>query len=313
MRRPEEIAMNPIVFRPQRIRSNGVTIHCATAGTGPAILMLHGYPQTHSMWHRVAPELAREHTVVCADLRGYGDSSKPKGLPDHSNYSKRAMAEDMVGVMRALGHERFHLVGHDRGGRVAHRLARDHGERVRTLTVLDISPTLKMYESTTMAFARAYYHWFLFIQPRPVPERMVAAVGLAGMFGRQGVVLGSPSDLFAPRALKEYKRCFDARTIHASCEDYRASAGIDLEHDRADAGNKLAMPVLAIWGTRGVVGKLFECGHDWREVALHVSGLALDSGHFIAEERPREVANAILALLAVQSGDQHVIAEARSR
>ena len=286
-----------VVFRHQRIRSNGVTIQCAVAGDGPPVLMLHGYPQTHVMWHLVAPHLARDHTVVCADLRGYGDSSKPRGLPDHSNYSKRTMAEDMVGVMRALGHERFHVVGHDRGGRVAHRLARDHGERVYSLAVLDISPTLKMYESTSMAFARAYYHWFLFIQPEPVPEKMVTAVGLAGMFGRQGVILGSPSDIFAPQALKEYFRCFDARTIHASCEDYRASAGIDLEHDRADLGRKLAMPVLAIWGSRGVVGRLFDCAADWREVADEVTGLAVDSGHFVAEERPQDVAAALRAHL----------------
>jgi haloacetate dehalogenase len=282
----------------RRIRSNGVTIQCAVAGQGPPILMLHGYPQTHVMWHRVAPELAQAHTLVCADLRGYGDSSKPRGLPDHSNYSKRVMAEDMVGVMLALGHERFHVVGHDRGARVAHRLARDHGARVRSLTVLDISPTLKMYDSTSMAFARAYYHWFLFIQPEPVPEKMVAAVGLAGMFGRQGVILSSPSDLFAPRALKEYFRCFDTRTIHASCEDYRASAGIDLEHDRADLARKLAMPVLAIWGTRGVIGRLFDCAADWREVADDVTGIAVDSGHFVAEERPAEVTQAIRSFLA---------------
>ena len=286
-----------VTFTRQRIRSNGVTIQCAVAGDGPPILLLHGYPQTHVMWHRVAPALARTHTVVCADLRGYGDSSKPPGGPQHVHYSKRTMAADMVGVMRTLGHERFDLVGHDRGARVAHRLARDHGERVRSLTVLDISPTLKMYDSTSMAFARAYYHWFLFIQPEPVPEKMVAAVGLAGMFGRQGVILGSPSDLFAPQALQEYLRCFDARMIHASCEDYRASAGIDLEHDRADLDRKLAMPVLAIWGSRGVVGRLFDCAADWREVADDVTGLAVDSGHFVAEERPAEVVQAIRNLI----------------
>jgi haloacetate dehalogenase len=295
---PRMTATVPI--KHHNIRSNGVTIRCATLGKGPPLLMLHGYPQTHSMWHRVAPQLASEYSVVCPDLRGYGDSSKPKGLPDHSNYSKRAMADDMVGVMRALGHERFDLVGHDRGARVAHRLARDHGGRVRTLTVIDISPTLTMYEHTNMAFARAYYHWFLFIQPAPVPEKMVAAVGLQGMFGRQGIVLGSPSDLFAPLALKEYLRCFDARTIHASCEDYRASAGIDLEHDRADAARKLALPVLAIWGTRGVIGKQFDCLADWRAVADNVSGIGLDSGHFVPEERPDEVAQALRAFLSRQ-------------
>ncbi len=287
-----------ILFERRRIRANGVTIQCAMAGRGPPLLLLHGYPQTHSMWHRVAPALARSHSVVCADLRGYGDSDKPRGLPDHANYSKREMALDMVGVMRALGHERFHLVGHDRGGRVAHRLARDHGERVRSLTVIDICPTLKMYESTDMAFARAYYHWFLFIQPAPFPERMIAAVGLDGIFGRMNAAMGNRGGgLFAPAALKEYRRCFDAKTIHASCEDYRASAGIDLEHDRADAGRKLAMPVLAIWGIRGVVGKMFDCLADWREVAHDVTGVALDSGHFVPEEQARGVVRAIGDLL----------------
>jgi haloacetate dehalogenase len=283
-----------VTFHGRRIRTRaGVAIRCAVAGNGPPVLLLHGYPQTHTMWHRVAPQLAREHTVVCADLRGYGDSDKPRGDRDHANYSKRAMAADMVELMRALGHERFDLVGHDRGGRVAHRLARDHGERVRTLTVIDICPTLAMYEHTDLAFARAYYHWFLFIQPAPLPEKMVAAVGLDGILGRMNAALGSADGIFAPQALREYRRCFDTRTIHASCEDYRASAGIDLEHDRADAGRKLAIPLLAIWGTRGVVGRMFDCAAQWRAVADDVTALALDSGHFVPEERPDEVARAI--------------------
>ena len=286
------------LFRARAIRCNGVTIRCASAGEGPPLLMLHGYPQTHSMWHRVAPLLAREHTVICPDLRGYGDSSKPRGLPDHSNYGKRVMAQDMVDLMRTLGHERFDLVGHDRGGRVAHRLARDHSQRVRTLTVIDISPTLRMYEATDMAFARAYYHWFLFIQPAPLPETMIAAVGLEGIFSRMSAATGSAGSPFAPAALKEYRRCFSAAMIHASCEDYRASAGIDLEHDRADAGRKLSLPMLAIWGRRGVVGRMFDCLADWRAVADDVTGLALDSGHFIPEERPGEVAAAIQACMA---------------
>jgi haloacetate dehalogenase len=160
-------------FQRRNIRTRGARIHLVTGGDGPPVLLLHGYPQTHAMWHKVAPELARDYTVVCADLRGYGDSSKPRGLPDHSNYAKRAMAQDMAEVMSALGHERFHVVGHDRGARVGHRLARDHGKRVRTLTVLDISPTLKMYRSTSMQFAKAYWHWFFLIQEAPLPERML--------------------------------------------------------------------------------------------------------------------------------------------
>lgn len=286
------------LFRSHRIRTGGAAIHCAIAGEGPPMLMLHGYPQTHSMWHRVAPVLARHHTVVCPDLRGYGDSSKPQGLPDHSNYSKRALAQDMAELMDTLGYARFDLVGHDRGGRVAHRLSRDHGARVRSLTVIDICPTLAMYERTDMAFARAYYHWFLLIQPAPLPEQMVAAVGFDGIFGRMSAATGGSGQVFAPAALREYRRCFNAPMIHASCEDYRASAGIDLEHDRADAGRKLAMPVLAIWGARGVVGRLFDCAAEWRAVAHDVSGVELDSGHFVPEERPAEVLQAIRALVA---------------
>jgi haloacetate dehalogenase len=291
----------PILFKPRRIRTNGVQIHCVSAGSGPALLLLHGYPQTHSMWHLLAPELAKDYTVVCPDLRGYGDSSKPKGLPDHSNYSKRTLAQDMIGVMDALGHDRFHLVGHDRGARVAHRLARDHGQRVKTLTVIDIAPTLKMYASTHMAFARAYYHWFLFIQPAPLPERMIAAVGLDGILGRMSAATGGRAG-FAPAALAEYRRCFDKSMIHASCEDYRASAGVDLEHDRADAGRRITMPVLALWGARGVVGKMFDCLADWREVATDVTGRALDCGHFVPEEAPEQTLNELRTFLRRHDG-----------
>ena len=284
-------------FKRHRFRHDGVTIHAVVGGDGPPLLMLHGYPQSHAMWHLVAPTLARERTVVCADLRGYGDSSKPRGLSDHSNYSKRVMAADMVDLMRMLGHDRFDLVGHDRGGRVAHRLARDHGERVRSLTVLDICPTLAMYEQTTMAFARAYYHWFLFIQPQPLPEQMVAAVGLKGLFGRHGINLGSGSGFFAPRALNEYLRCFDARTIHASCEDYRASAGIDLEHDRASraAVQRIGCDTLVLWGERGVVHRLFKPLDLWRaQCAADVQGTLMPAGHFIPEELPDATAEQLL-------------------
>jgi len=237
------------------------------------------------MWHKVAPGLARDYTVVCADLRGYGDSSKPRGLPDHSNYAKRAMALDMAEVMTALGHQRFHLVGHDRGGRVAHRLARDHGKRVRSLTVLDISPTLKMYESTDMQFARAYYHWFFLIQPYPLPEKMLASMGVGYILGRIG---RSRSGLkhFPKQVQREYARCFDA---HSTCEDYRAAATIDLVHDRKDSKKKLRMPVLALWGKQGVVEAMFDCLADWREVAADVRGRALPCGHFLPEERPKQV------------------------
>jgi haloacetate dehalogenase len=276
-------------FLHRRIRTSGATINLVCGGTGHPVLLLHGYPETHAMWHKVAPELARDYTVVCPDLRGYGDSSKPKGLPDHSNYSKRAMASDMVEVMRALGHERFHVVGHDRGGRVAHRLARDHGRRVRTLTVLDISPTLKMYRNTTMQFAKAYYHWFFLIQEAPLPERMLR--GQAPYYVLKRLGRGKTGlKYFAKEAMAEYERAFkDPRTIHATCEDYRAAATIDLMHDQKDLARKIRMPLLALWGKQGVIEALFDCLADWREVATDVRGRALACGHFIPEEKPQEL------------------------
>jgi haloacetate dehalogenase len=273
-------------FSRRKIRTSGASINLVTGGEGPPVLLLHGYPETHAMWHKVAPQLAREYTVVCPDLRGYGDSSKPKGLSDHSNYSKRAMALDVAQVMAALGHDRFHVVGHDRGARVGHRLARDHGSRVRSLTVLDISPTLKMYESTNLQFARAYYHWFFLIQNAPLPERMLAGLGPFYIFKRLG---RGKSGLkhFSKKAMAEYVRAFkDPRTIHATCEDYRAAAGIDLIHDRRDLRKKLKMPLLALWGKHGVIEALFDCLADWREVAVDVRGRALNCGHFIPEENP---------------------------
>jgi haloacetate dehalogenase len=283
-------------FEHRRLRANATTIHVASAGSGPPVLMLHGWPQTLAMWHAVAPALASRHSIVCADLRGYGDSAKPRGLPDHGNYSKRVMAADMVAVMQRLGHERFHVVGHDRGARVAHRMARDHGERVLSLTVIDICPTLAMYERTDMAFARAYYHWFLFIQPAPLPEQMIAAIGFDGMFNRLTAATGGRGG-FDAQALAEYRRCFDRRTIHASCEDYRAAASIDLEHDRADAGRKIKMPVLALWGQRSVVGTMFDCLADWRAVAEDVRGESLDCGHFVPEEQPQPTLAALQRFL----------------
>jgi len=276
-------------FLKTRVRTSGATINLVIAGEGPPVLLLHGYPQTHVMWHKVAPSLAQDYTVVCADLRGYGDSSKPKGVPGHANYSKRAMALDMAEVMQTLGFPRFHLVGHDRGARVAHRLARDHSRRVQSLTVLDISPTLKMYQSTNMQFAKAYYHWFFLIQKAPLPERMLAGQVPWYILRRLG---RGPSGVkhFDKRAIAEYVRAFkDPRTIHATCEDYRAAATIDLVHDRKDFRKKLQMPVLALWGKHGVVEALFNCLSDWREVASDVRGRALQCGHFIPEEKPKEL------------------------
>jgi haloacetate dehalogenase len=285
-------------FERGQIPTSGATINFVASGAGEPVLLLHGYPQTLAIWHRIAPVLAQHFRVVCTDLRGYGDSSKPPGLPDHSNYAKRAMALDMVEVMEALGHERFHVVGHDRGARVAHRLARDHGERVRTLTVLDISPTLKVFESTDMALAKAYYHWFFMLQPAPLPEQMLAGHVPFWILGRVG---RAEPDLsaFDQEAVAEYVRCFATPdAIHASCEDYRAAGTIDLDHDRADRGRKLAMPVLALWGAKAVVGAMFDCLADWREVATDVTGRAIDCGHFLPEEASEETCAEIEQFLA---------------
>ena len=272
-------------FVQKKVKVSGATINLVTGGEGPPVLLLHGYPQTHAMWHKVAPSLARDYTVVCPDLRGYGDSSKPRGVPGHANYSKRAMALDMVEAMEALGFVKFHVVGHDRGGRVAHRMARDHARRVQTLTVLDISPTLKMYESTNMQFAKAYYHWFFLIQETPLPEQMLEGIGPQYILMRLG--RGKTGiKVFDRRALAEYQRCFDP---HSTCEDYRAAATIDLVHDRKDLRKKLRMPVLALWGRQGVIAALFNCLQDWREVAADVRGRALQCGHFIPEEKPNEL------------------------
>jgi haloacetate dehalogenase len=271
-------------FTRQRVACGDIEINTVVGGSGPPLLLLHGYPQTHVIWHKVAPRLAERFTIVATDLRGYGDSSKPAGLPDHSNYSKRAMANDQLDVMRALGFERFFLAGHDRGGRVSHRLALDHPDAVRKLAVLDIAPTKAMYEQTDMGFARAYYHWFFLIQPAPFPETLISAS--REFYLRNGLRAGP--DTFEPHAWAEYLRCFDSATVHATCEDYRAAASIDLEHDRTDEaeGNKIQCPLLVLWGKNGVIEKHFRPIDNWKKVAIDVRGHALPAGHYLAEEVP---------------------------
>jgi haloacetate dehalogenase len=284
-------------FERRQIQVGGANINLVQGGQGPALLMLHGYPQTHCIWHAIAPRLARKYTVVAADLRGYGDSSKPAGLPDHSNYSKRALAMDQAELMQVLGHHQFHLVGHDRGGRVAHRLALDHQQRVKKLAVLDICPTRTMYARTNHAFARSYFHWFFLTQPAPFPETLIGADPVYFIKYQMGRRHGG-LQVFAAEAMAEYVRCFsDPATIHASCEDYRAADSIDLEHDAADANTKVTCPVLALWGKHGVIEQQFDCLADWREVAGDVRGHALDCGHYLPEERPEEVARELESFL----------------
>jgi len=277
-------------FAVRRIRANGTDIHCVVGGSGPPLLLLHGYPQTHAMWHRIAPALAQHYTVVCPDLRGYGDSGKAASDATHAAYSKRAMAQDMVDVMRALGFARFRAAGHDRGGRVAHRLCVDHAAAVESVAVLDISPTRTMFAGTNQGFATAYYHWFFLIQPFDLPEKLIGADPLYYLHRKIGG-WGTGLQHFDPRALAEYERCFaDPATIHATCEDYRAAASIDLEHDDADvaAGRKVVCPLLVLWGEKGVVNRLFDPLRDWGAVALDVRGRTLPTGHFLAEEAPEE-------------------------
>ena len=277
-------------FQSQRVATSSVAIHCVRGGSGPPLLLLHGYPQTHAIWHRVAPALARTYTVVCADLRGYGDSDKPAGDEAHLTYSKRAMARDMVELMRAFGFDKFRLAGHDRGGRVAHRLAVDHPQAVEKLAVLDISPTRAMFAQTTAAFASAYYHWFFLSQPFDHPERMIGADPRYYLLHKIKA-WSKATTPFDARALAEYERCFcDPAAIHASCEDYRAAATIDLVHDDDDvaAGRKISCPLLVLWGERGVVHRLFRPLDDWRAVAERVEGRPLPCGHYLPEEAPEE-------------------------
>ncbi|MFT7722752.1 MAG: alpha/beta fold hydrolase [Roseateles sp.] len=279
-------------FQPITVRRDGVTLFARKGGPPgdgrPPLLLLHGHPQTMAMWHRVAPVMALTRRVVLMDLRGYGDSDRPPAGAGSAAYAKREMALDAVALMRSLGHERFAVLAHDRGARVAHRLALDHPQAVTRLMLLDIAPTLAMYEGTTEAFARAYWHWFFLIRPAPQPERLIEADPLAYL--REG--MGQRGGGFDRRAWAEYERCFvRPGTAAAVCADYRAGAGIDLEHDRADrdAGRRVSQPLRVLWGARGVVGRCFEPLKLWQAVADDVSGQALDGGHYLAEEAPAAV------------------------
>lgn len=285
-------------FEKRQIATGAASINVRLGGEGLPVLLLHGYPQTHVMWHRVAPILAERYTLVVADLRGYGDSSKPDGDRGHAAYSKRALAADQVEVMRSLGFERFFVVGHDRGARVGHRMALDHPDSVSKFAALDIVPTHKVFRSLTKEVAIAYYHWFFLAQPFDLPERLIGSD--PGYYLRWLLRISeSDTSFFAPEVVSEYERCFaDPETIYATCEEYRAAASIDLAHDDTDFGRKVECPMLVLWGERGKISSLYDVPAVWREYARDVSGAGIAAAHYLAEERPEAVLEHLADFLA---------------
>lgn len=288
---------------------NGIHIHAVVGGSGYPLLLLHGNPQTYVMWHKVAQQLARHFTVVAADLRGYGDSDKPEGAADHSNYTKRVMADDQVELMRALGFERFLVMGHDRGARVAYRMALDHPEVVEKLILLDIVPTVTMYEKGDMEFCRCLFHWFFLTQERPFSEHMIQGcleeyLENALHIGRYHSSNDTPQTAFSPEAYQEYLRCFrQPETIHGICEDYRAGAFLDVEIDRQTLreGRKIVCDTMVLWGKNGLVDRFFEPMKIWPDFAERVTGDTVPCGHFIPEEAPEALLEKIEPFLATHA------------
>jgi haloacetate dehalogenase len=289
-------------FEARKFETRGAEIFARTGGEGPPLVLLHGYPQTHAMWHRVAPELAKSFSLVIADLRGYGSSSVPGDSQDHFTYSKRAMAQDVCGIMDELGHKQFLVCGHDRGGRVAYRLALDEPERVLKLAVLDIVPTYDMWHRLTPALAMKIFHWTFLAQPQPLPERMIGADPI-GWLEDKLISWNGSGAVFAPEALEHYRSFFaQPERLHATCEDYRAGATYDLAADEADrgAGRKIACPTLVLWGAAGIPGKTEGPLEIWQSWCTDVRGHAIGCGHFLAEEAPEAT---LAALLPFFKGD----------
>ncbi len=281
-----------------RFAAGDVEIAYVIGGQGPPVLLLHGYPQTQAMWARIAPLLAEHYTVIAADLRGYGDSSKPVSLPDRTNYSFRAMAGDQVALMRGLGHERFHVVGHDRGGRVGHRMALDHADRVVSLAVLDIVPTYAMLMDTNRHVAAAYWHWYFLAQPEPFPETLIGHD--PDMFYETCLVGWGKTALanFDPEQLEAYRTAWrDPAAIHGSCSDYRAALSVDLAHDAADIDRKVACPSLVLWGSKGLMHELFDMEAEWRKRLAAPRFATLPGGHFFPDQFPNETAACLRTLL----------------
>jgi haloacetate dehalogenase len=283
-------------FVRQQIKTPETTIHLVRGGCGSPVLLLHGYPQTHVCWHRVAPILAERFTVVCSDLRGYGDSGKPPGDPEHLAYSKRRMAQDQVEVMQSLGFSEFAVVGHDRGARVAHRMALDHTEKITKLALLDIIPTNTAFANVNKEMATAAFNWFFSAQPDGLPERLIGAEPAFYLQWLLDHWAGTKGAL-AAEAVAEYQRCFDAAAIRATCEEFRAAATMDLIHDEADKERKISCPTLVLWSATGMWAT-YDILEIWRERAEDVQGVAFDCGHFLPEEEPERTAAELLLFLA---------------
>ena len=283
-------------FKRQTITTSEAEINTFIGGSGDPLLLLHGYPQNYYMWHKISDRLSQYFTVIMTDLRGYGDSSKPPVTSDSRNYTKRVMARDQIEVMSHLGCDRFYLVGHDRGARVAHRLTLDYSQRVQKLALLDIVPTYQLYTTTDKEFATAYYHWFFLIQPHPFPETLINSN--PQYFLRHCLYWSKTEGAFTDKAFQEYLRCFsNPETVNSTCEDYRASASIDLIHDKKDNEQKITCPLLVLWGNKGIIGTKYDVIASWRDRAINVTGKGLNCGHFIPEEAPEETYRALKEFL----------------
>jgi len=280
-------------FKQDVIEVNGVNINYKIGGKGEPLLLLHGYPQSHVLWRKIAPLFAENYTVICSDLRGYGDSDKPQSDKKHLTYSKKTMGLDQNELMKKLGFNEYFLVGHDRGGRVAHRMAIDFKENIKKISVLDIVPTSHVFKNTNAILAKRYYHWFFLIQSYPHPETMIG--NDPEYFIRSKLQMwGANNEYLTEEIIQEYLRCFTVETIHASCEDYRAGASIDLVHHEEDFDKKISCPLQVLWGSKAFVEELYDPIKVWKEWALNVEGQSIDCGHFLPEESPVETYNAII-------------------
>lgn len=283
----------PSEFKEEKIEFDDIKINFKHGGKGEKpLLLIHGYPQNHNMWHKVVKELSNNYYIVCPDLRGYGKSSKPKGLENHSNYSKKVMAKDMIEVMNYLGFDKFYVAGHDRGARVVHRMCLDYEDKIIKACVMDITPTYHMFKNTDQAFATGYYHWFFLIQPDNLPENMIGSnpsYYLMEKLKRWSDKEVSFEEKFDENAVNKYIKSFDEEGIHGSCEDYRAAATIDMNDDGKDRDRKINTPLLVLWGEKGFVNRTYNVLKVWEEYATNVQGKTLPCGHFLPEEKPQEV------------------------